>query len=124
MCLVLKNFGRLILLCSLRAGGFFGIASVGAAACPFCSSAAAAANTAAVHALRDGILVLSIPPMLICAAIALMAVRRRYRYHTDRHRVPSLGEAQVTGRRARDSDADFVGGFPIRNEVAHSGQES
>jgi len=90
------------------------------AACPFCSSAAAAAKAGAVHALRNGILVLSIPPVLICAAIILLAVRRR-----DRFKSPCPGDAQqLPGRSVRISGEDFAGGSRIGNEVARSPQES
>lgn len=49
--------------------------------CAMCYNNAAAANPTAIHALRSGILVLMIPPVLIFAAICLFALRNRNRFN-------------------------------------------
>jgi hypothetical protein len=91
----LKRLGatlRPILMWPGRFAGLFGLASARADACPFCYSAAASAKTGAIHASQNGILILTLPPILIFAAIGVMAFRRRHRYHDpgmERH--PPLG---------------------------------
>jgi hypothetical protein len=70
-----------------RIASLLGLASVQAAACPFCYTAAAAAKAGAIRALQSGILVLILPPILIFAAIA--AFRRRHRYDEVRHPAPT-----------------------------------
>jgi hypothetical protein len=42
-----------------------------------CYNSAAAAKASAIHALRSGILILMIPPVLLFGAFTLMAIRRR-----------------------------------------------
>jgi len=49
--------------------------------CAMCYNNAAAANSAAIHALRSGILILLIPPVLIFTAICLFALRNRNRFN-------------------------------------------
>ncbi|HEY2548220.1 MAG TPA: hypothetical protein VGI46_19265 [Candidatus Acidoferrum sp.] len=65
---------------------FFGvIASLGLAIPPFaaaqgcalCYQSAAAAGSRAIHALRNGIAILMIPPVFICTGISYLAYRRR-----------------------------------------------
>ena len=56
----------------------FATSSVACAqSCPMCYRAAAAAKGGAIQALRSGILVLMIPPVLIVGGIAVLAVRGR-----------------------------------------------
>jgi hypothetical protein len=45
--------------------------------CPLCYTAAAAAKAGGIQALRSGILILMIPPMLIFATLSVVAIRRR-----------------------------------------------
>jgi hypothetical protein len=45
--------------------------------CAMCYQSAAASGARAIAALRHGILILAIPPVLICAGIARLAYRRR-----------------------------------------------
>src|SRR5580693_4097478 len=80
---------RRILIWPARLASLVGLASVQAAACPFCYTAAAAAKAGAIRALQNGILMLSLPPILIFAAIAVTAFRRRHSYHEARHRAPT-----------------------------------
>ncbi len=46
--------------------------------CAMCYQSAAASGARAIDALRQGIAVLMIPPVLICAGIARLAYRRRH----------------------------------------------
>jgi hypothetical protein len=62
--------------------------------CALCYNTAAAANASAIHALRSGILVLLIPPVLIFGAICTFALRHRNRFNdgtTADHNPQSLG---------------------------------
>jgi fatty acid desaturase len=68
---------------ALKLSAVFGVVSTNAAACPFCYTAAAAVRAGALGALRSGILVLAIPPMLIFGVIVAAAVRGRHRYHKE-----------------------------------------
>lgn len=52
-----------------------------AQSCPMCYNAAAASKAGAVHALRSGVLILLIPPVLISMGIFLMALRGRDRFN-------------------------------------------
>src|SRR5438445_10187785 len=52
-----------------------------AQSCPMCYRAAAAAKAGAIQALRSGILILMIPPVLIVGGIAVLAVRGRNRFN-------------------------------------------
>ena len=56
-----------------------GVAS--AQGCALCYNTAAAANASAIHALRIGILVLLIPPVLIFGVICTFALRNRNRFN-------------------------------------------
>ncbi len=53
--------------------------SPGAAAqgCALCYQSASAAGPRAIHALRDGILILMVPPAFICAGVSYLVYRRR-----------------------------------------------
>ena len=52
-----------------------------AQSCPLCYRAAAAAKGGALQALRSGILILMVPPVLIVGGIAVLAVRGRNRFN-------------------------------------------
>jgi len=52
-----------------------------AQSCPMCYRAAAAAKGGAIQALRSGILILMIPPVLIVGGITVLAVRGRNRFN-------------------------------------------
>ncbi len=49
--------------------------------CPMCYNAAAAAKAGAIQALRSGILILLIPPVLMFVGIFLIAFRNRDRFN-------------------------------------------
>ena len=52
-----------------------------AQSCPMCYRAAAGAKGGAIQALRSGILILMIPPVLIVGGITVLAVRGRNRFN-------------------------------------------
>jgi len=54
-----------------------------AQSCALCYTQAAGSGSRMIQALRSGILMLAIPPMLICAAIAWMAYKKRNQFNDD-----------------------------------------
>jgi hypothetical protein len=50
--------------------------------CPLCYTQAAAASVRFLQALRSGILILMIPPMLISIGITVLTYRRRNQFHS------------------------------------------
>jgi len=53
-----------------------------------CYRAAAAAKAGAVHALRSGVLILMVPPVLIVGGITLLAIRGRDRFNDESETEP------------------------------------
>jgi hypothetical protein len=51
--------------------------------CALCYTQAAGAGARLIEALRSGILILVIPPMLICIGITVMAYRKRNQFNED-----------------------------------------
>jgi hypothetical protein len=51
--------------------------SASAQNCALCYTQAAGSGARVIQALRGGILILMIPPILICAALTVMAYRKR-----------------------------------------------
>jgi hypothetical protein len=51
--------------------------------CALCYTQAARGGSRLIEALRGGILILVIPPMLICAGIAVMAYRKRNQFNQE-----------------------------------------
>jgi glyoxylate carboligase len=51
--------------------------------CAVCYSQAAGAGRHMIEALRSGILILAVPPILICAGIVLMARAKKNQFHFD-----------------------------------------
>lgn len=45
--------------------------------CALCYQSAAAAGSRAIHALRNGIVILIVPPFFICTGISFLVYRRR-----------------------------------------------
>lgn len=71
----------LLLLCCVGAIVALAVSPRAAAqGCAACYQSASAAGPRAIHALRNGILILMIPPGLICSAISFLAYRRRNVY--------------------------------------------
>jgi len=48
--------------------------------CALCYTQAAGAGTRIIQALKGGIVILVIPPILICTALTVMAFRKRNRF--------------------------------------------
>lgn len=53
---------------------------VAAQGCAMCYQSASASGSRTIHALRNGIIILIIPPMFICTAISFLVYRRRNLY--------------------------------------------
>jgi hypothetical protein len=53
--------------------------------CALCYTQAASSGARVIQALRSGIFVLVIPPMVICTAIAIMAYKKRDQFNEDPH---------------------------------------
>jgi len=51
--------------------------------CPLCYTQAAGAGSRVIQALRSGILILVVPPMLICVALTVMAYRKRDQFNEE-----------------------------------------
>jgi len=51
--------------------------------CALCYTQAAGAGSRMIAALKSGILVLVVPPMLICVAITWMAYKKRNQFNED-----------------------------------------
>lgn len=56
---------------------------VSAQSCALCYTQAAGSGERLVQALRSGILILVVPPMLICIGIALMAYKKRNQFNEE-----------------------------------------
>jgi hypothetical protein len=54
-----------------------------AQSCALCYSQAAGSGSRMIQALRSGILILIVPPMLICIAITWMAYKKRNQFNED-----------------------------------------
>lgn len=75
-----QNRCRLILAALAAIVAFGCSTAIWAQSCPMCYRAAAA-KSGAIHALRSGILILMIPPVLIVGGISILAVRGRNRFN-------------------------------------------
>jgi len=53
--------------------------------CALCYTQAASSGSRMITALRSGILILALPPMLICAGITWMAYKKRNQFNEDNH---------------------------------------
>ena len=58
-------------------------ASAFAQNCALCYTQAAGAGARIIQALRGGILILVVPPILICTALTVMAYRKRNQFHEE-----------------------------------------
>lgn len=56
---------------------------VSAQSCALCYTQAAGSGERLVQALRSGIVILVVPPMLICIGIAVMAYKKRNQFNED-----------------------------------------
>jgi hypothetical protein len=57
-----------------------------AQSCALCYTQAAGSGSRMIAALRSGILILAIPPTLICAGITWMAYKKRNQFNDDTYR--------------------------------------
>jgi hypothetical protein len=64
-----------------------------AQSCALCYSQAAGSGSRMIQALRSGILMLIVPPMLICVAITWMAYKKRNQFNED---LPSESDSPQT----------------------------
>lgn len=55
-----------------------------AESCPFCYAKAASSSPGLFQALRSGIIILMIPPMLMSVGFTVVAYRRRNSFHSSR----------------------------------------
>ncbi len=72
-------FSRVITIVALL---WFPIATFGQS-CALCYSQAAGAGSRVIQALRSGILVLVIPPVLICIGLTVMAYKKRNQFNEE-----------------------------------------
>jgi len=64
--------------------------------CALCYTQAAGSGSRMIQALRSGILMLAIPPMLICIGITWMAYKKRNQFHEDPPTFSRQEEPRVT----------------------------
>jgi hypothetical protein len=77
----------LAISCMTRVAALFAALWVPASAysqnCALCYTQAAGAGVRIIQALRGGILILVVPPILICTALTVMAYRKRNQFVED-----------------------------------------
>jgi hypothetical protein len=76
--LVRKNSRALALIVVLATPSI-----VSAQSCALCYTQASGSGDRLVQALRSGIVILVVPPMLICIGIAVMAYKKRNQFNED-----------------------------------------
>jgi len=77
------HLGSLLLLGALAAIALATAPTACAQGCAVCYQSAASAGARAIQALRDGIVILIIPPFCICTAITYLVYRRRNLHNQD-----------------------------------------
>jgi hypothetical protein len=77
------HLGSLFLLGALAAIALAAAPTASAQGCAVCYQSAASAGARAIQALRDGIVILIIPPFCICTAITYLVYRRRNLHNQD-----------------------------------------
>jgi hypothetical protein len=78
----MKQVSRLIRMAGCAAA-FFVPALAYAQGCALCYTQAAGSGSRMIAALRSGILILAIPPVLICGGITWMAYKKRNQFNDD-----------------------------------------
>jgi hypothetical protein len=68
---------RTLAFATLTASGLFFAPLATGQGCALCYQSAAASGSRSIHALRNGIVVLMIPPVFICSGISYLVYRRR-----------------------------------------------
>jgi hypothetical protein len=82
---MLRNIRKCLTLCrhAVFLGALLSPRMLFAQNCALCYTQAAGSGSRLIHALRSGIVVLVIPPMLICIGIGLMAYKKRNQFNED-----------------------------------------
>lgn len=92
------------------AWAFASAATALAQSCAMCATTASSAKAGALQALRSGILILLIPPILMFIAIFALAFRNRERFNDDEFPNPGLdGELSDWLARMEPLKADTAG---------------
>lgn len=78
-----KSIGRILKYAVAGLIAAASSAALNAQGCAMCYQSAAASGPRAIQALRNGILILMLPPVLITCGIVLVAYRRRNLYNDD-----------------------------------------
>ena len=78
-----NEFGRLVLRGAALLAALITPTLVFAPSCALCYSQAAGAGARLIQALRSGILILVLPPMLICIGIGFMTYRKRNQFNEE-----------------------------------------
>jgi hypothetical protein len=73
----------LLLLGALAAIALAAVPTASAQGCALCYQSAASAGARSIQALRNGIVILVIPPFFICTAITYLVYRRRNFHNQD-----------------------------------------
>lgn len=77
------NKSSLLLLGVLATIALAAVPAASAQGCALCYQSAASAGARAIQALRNGIVILIIPPFFICTAITYLVYRRRNIHNQD-----------------------------------------
>jgi len=78
-----KPFALFLLFCLTAISLLATSPHAAAQGCAMCYQSASASGPRTIHALRNGIIILIIPPMFICGAISFLVYRRRnFYYHS------------------------------------------
>ncbi len=78
-----NEFGRLVLRGAALLAALITPTLVFAQSCALCYSQAAGAGARLIQALRSGILIIVLPPMLICIGIGFMTYRKRNQFNEE-----------------------------------------
>ncbi len=77
----ISGVSRWLVVTVAAAAGVAWSAAAYAQGCPLCANTVSAAKTSAILALRNGILILIVPPLLICSGIIWQGVKARNRFN-------------------------------------------
>ena len=79
----MRKVTRWVIGLAIALGGLAAAHPAWAQGCPLCYNTAAAAGARGVAALRNGILILMIPPVIIFGAVCFFTVRGRNRFNDE-----------------------------------------
>jgi hypothetical protein len=83
-----RQYFRVILLVSFAVGSLVFPLSAFAQGCALCYTQAASSGARLIAALRDGILILIVPPMFMSIGITLLAYRKRNHFNVSEKQLP------------------------------------